>query len=64
MSNIGRKIVVTHHVEANWYRTGEDYTVLNDTRYEGIGVQVVRPGNGHVPDVVMNGDFEYKKEAK
>lgn len=59
MSNIGRTIKIIHHTESNWYRTGETYVVKDDRRYEGIGVQIVKPENGHIPDVVADGDFEY-----
>lgn len=54
-----RKIRITHHCDANWYKTGETYIVRDERKYEGIGVQVVKNGNGVTPDVVFDGDYEY-----
>lgn len=54
-----KKIKVIHHLEENWYRTGEVYIVKDETRYAGIGIQVVKENNGHTPDVIKDGDYEY-----
>lgn len=54
-----KKIKITHHFESSWYRTGEVYSVKDEKRYEGIGVQVVKENNGYTPDVVRDGDYEY-----
>ena len=42
----------------NWYKVGEIYEVKDLHKYEPYGVQVVKEGNGHVPDVVMTDDYE------
>ena len=56
---MAKKIKVIHALDSNWYKVGEVYTILDEKRYEGIGVQVLKDGNGHVPDVIKDGDFEY-----
>lgn len=55
--NMKIRIVKAH--EGKWYKVGEVYTVLDLDRYSGIGVQVVKPGNGHTPDVVADEDYEF-----
>ena len=48
----------------NWYHVGEEYEVRDIERYSSIGVQVWRDfeSDKKLPDVVMNGDFEFIKQ--
>ncbi len=53
-----KKIRIIADGNGKWYKCGEVYVVKDELRYAGIGVQVYKEGNGHVPDVVMDADYE------
>lgn len=52
-----QEIRITKAKKDNWYKKGETYYILDAYKYQPLGVQVVREGNGRVPDVVENGHF-------
>ena len=53
-----QEIEVIKATKYNWYKKGERYYVLDANKYQPLGVQVVRPNNGRVPDVIQNGHFK------
>ena len=54
-----KKIRIIKASKWNWYRKGQVFVVKDEYKYQPLGVQVLRPNNGHEPDVVENGHFEY-----
>lgn len=46
----------------NWYKVGQEYYVKDAHQYQPLGVQVFKENNGHCPDVIENGHFEYIRE--
>lgn len=57
------RVKVIKSCPGKWYRKGEVYTVKSLYRYEGIGVQVFRPGmTGTYPDVIADEDWEWIEE--
>ena len=53
------RIKIIKAEEWNWYKKGEVYVIKDANKYQPLGVQVVRPNNGKVPDVVENEHFKY-----
>lgn len=54
-----KKIRVIKGGKQKWYKKGQEFLVKDEQKYQPYGVQVLKENNGKVPDVVMNGDFEY-----
>ncbi len=54
-----KKIRVIKGGKQKWYKKGQEFWVKDEYKYQPYGVQVLKENNGKVPDVVMNGDFEY-----
>ena len=54
------KVIKSHR--GCWYKKGQIFTVLDLSKYQPHGVQVVRPNNGKEPDVVAEGDYEFVYE--